>query len=265
MSSSSLTAKWSGKRMADLSIDAEIDLLPTERGGRRRPILNGFRPALWFGDTGPTGEPELHSAIVRLKRGNHLDPGKRGAVLIAPVAYETWPRLREGAHFDVYDAGRSIGSGVLATAPGKLFAEPELRRAVGSAFEQWAIDRFGDRVERAPRLGTPLEPDVIARFTDADGTVHVLVAEIVARRPVIRDVERLARMMERTNASLGWIVASDSPSPHALDAIYRHGTVALAPGVSTPRIRVVTSRDLARNTIDLLPAKQAPDELVVRS
>lgn len=247
--------------VADLSLEAEIDLLPTERGGRRRSLRSGARPALWFGETGPSGEPELHSAILRLRRGDHLAPGERGEVIISPLAYETWPRVKPGTHFDIYDAGRAVGAGMLRTTPSRSVAQPELRRALGSALEEWLVERFGERVVHRPRLGTRLEPDLIAWFDDDQGERHALIAEVVAKRPGKRDVDRLARMIRHHSASLGLLVALDEPSAATLDAIYRHGTVALSPELAAPRIRVVTTRDLARDDIDLLPTKWQPEAL----
>ncbi len=48
-------------------------------------------------------------------------------------------------------------------------------------------------------------------------------------------------------------VALDAPSARTLDAVYRHGTVALSSPVRASRIRVVTTRDLARKNIELVP------------
>jgi hypothetical protein len=249
--------------MAELALEAEIDLLPTDQGGRRRPMPNGFRPTLWFGETGPTGEPELHSAVLRLKRRDELAPGKHGRVLISPLAFETWPQVKSGTRFDIYDGGRIVGSGVLRTTPAASFAEEELRKALTNALEEWVIERFGDRVARRPRLGTPYEPDLVAWFDDESGDRHALVAEVVARKPGRKDVDRLARMMERHNASLGLVVALDEPSAATLDEIYRHGTIQLSPELRAPKIRVVTTRDLARAEIDLLPTRREPNALEV--
>jgi hypothetical protein len=247
--------------MADLSLEADLDLLPTERGGRRGPVLSGYRPGLWFGETGLGGEPELHSTILRLIRDDQLAPGERGQVLLTPLAYEMWPQVRPGTRFDVYDAGRAVGTGILRTTPTRSAAQSELRAALHNAFEEWVFERFGELVARRPRLGKRLEPDLVAWFDDAGGATHLLVAEVVARKPGRRDVDRLARMMEHHSASLGLIVAFDEPSATTLDAIYRHGTVTLADDVRVPKIRLVTSRDLARNEIDLLPTKRLPQAL----
>lgn len=247
--------------MADLLLEADVDLLATERGGRRGPVLSGYRPALWFGDTGPTGEPELHSAILRLAESHELAPGERARVLITPLAYESWPRVKPGTPFDIYDAGRAVGTGSLRTIPSRAWAESELRMALHNALEEWVLERFGERVSRRAREGHRREPDLMAWFDDDEGNRHLLVAEVVARRPGRRDVDRLARMMQQLNASLGLVVAFDEPSAATLDAIYRHGTITLPRGLRAPRIRVVTSRDLARNEIELVPTKRQPESL----
>jgi len=106
-----------------------------------------------------------------------------------------------------------------------------------------------------------MEPDLIAWFDDDDGKRHTLIAEVVARKPGRRDVDRLARMMRDRGASLGLVVALDSPSVTTLDAIYRHGTVALSRDLRVPRIRVVTTRDLAREDINLIPTRREPEAL----
>ena len=224
-------------------------------------MLSGYRPGLWFGETGPSGEPELHSTVLRLTRGHELAPGERGQVLITPLAYETWPNVKPGTRFDVYDAGRAVGAGSLRTIPTRSGAQSELRTALRRAFEEWVLERFGERVSLRPRAGKRLQPDLMAWFDDDEGNRHLLVADVVASKPGRRDVDRLARMMDQHSASLGLVVAFDEPSAAALDAIYRHGTVVLPLDVRAPKIRVVTSRDLARNELDLVPTKWQPETL----
>lgn len=247
--------------MAEFALDAEIDLLPTEQGGRRGPVRNGFRPAVWFGETAPTGEPALHSVVLRLGAGQDLAPGQRGEVLISPLAYETWPDVRAGTHFDLYEAGRVIGGGLLRATPTRSLSEPELRRALLNALEEWVLERFGEQVERRPRLGKRFEPDLLAWFDDDDGERHALIGEIVARKPARRDVDRLARMMEYHGASFGLLVALDEASAATLDAIHGYGTVALPSEAPVPRIRIVTTRSLVRERVELLPKKRKPTSL----
>jgi hypothetical protein len=201
--------------------------------------------------------------VLRLKSGDELAPGQTGEVVLSPLAYETWPDVKPGTNFDIYDAGRAVGKGTLRSTPTSADSEPELRRAVSNAFEEWLRERFGDRVEKRPRDRTGLEPDLVAWFDDDEGGRHGLVAEVVARRLDPRHVNRLARLMNHYKASIGLLVALDAPSARTLDAIYRHGTVALSSQVRASRIRVVTTRDLGRNNIELVPTSWKPETLEV--
>lgn len=154
----------------------------------------------------------------------------------------------------------AVGTGALLSAPTRGAAEVELLAAVTGAFEEWAHERFGGLVARRARSGRRLEPDLLARFDDG-GKRHLLVGELVAGRPAARDVHRLVRMMRRHGASLGLVVALDEPSAAALEAIYLQGTLTLAGGLRAPRIRVVTTRDLVRDDVELLPTRRRPEAL----
>lgn len=134
--------------MSELALDAEMQLFPTARGGRQGPVRNGYRPALWFGETAPTGEPELHSVLVRPRGKEALQPGELANVELLPIAFETWPPLKEGARFDVIDAGRTVGAGTLRASPSQAATAAELRKALSHAIEEWVTERFGDRVDR---------------------------------------------------------------------------------------------------------------------
>jgi hypothetical protein len=247
-----------GPRVADLSFEAEIALLSTDRG-RRSAVSSGYRPALWFGETAANGEPELHSAVLRVVGDGKVEPGERGDVLLRPLAFETWPQVRPGMHFDIFDAGQAVGTGTLRAVPTPASARAGLRDALGSALEEWLVERFGDPVGRRARRGKR-EPDLIGWFDDM-GRRHAFIAEIKVGRPGRPDVDRLARMMAEQDASFGIIVALDQPSAAALDVIRDHGTIMLSHEVRVPRIRVLTARDLARGDVDLLPRKQRPQAL----
>lgn len=247
--------------MPELDLEAEIDLLPTEAGGRRRQIRSGYRPALWFGETSPTGEPALHSALLTLAEGDNLAPGERGKVRITPLAWETWPKVDSGTQFDLFDAGRQVGSGSFVSSPWDTASEEQVRRALHSALEEWVIERFSDRVTRSPRSGGKQRPDLLARFHDDAGAGHLLVGEVIGRRPMAEDVERLARIMSELGASLGLIVCLEDPPAHTWSAVYHQGKLQLPGGLWMPRIRLITTRELVRGDVDLLPAHTAPEEL----
>ena len=247
--------------MSELSLDAEVEVEP--RGDVSGPhwLVSGARPALWFGETGPGGEPELHSVLLRLVDRNRLRAGERGEARIVPLAFETWPDVKPGMRFDIYDGTRRTGAGRLTTTPATSGAHGDLRKGLADAFEEWVVERFGDRVAHRERLEGRLAPDFVVWFDDDSGARQSLVGEVIARRPTRKDVERLARMIKHRGAALGILLALDDPNAATLDAIYDHGLVALPGGLRAPRIRVVTAREIAHDAIDLLPSKRQPRAL----
>jgi hypothetical protein len=242
-------------------LDADIELLPSDAGGKRRSIRSGYRPLLWFGETGPAGEPDLHSALLRLRRRGSLAPGDKGSVVVTPLAWETWPHVTRGTEFDIFDGGHYVGRGVLTSSPQESLSELEVRRALNRALEEWVVERFPNRVTRTSRVAGRRQPDLLARFKDENEVGHLLVAEVVGRRPTALDVDQLVELMADLDASLGLLVGVDEPTPETWNAVYRQGRLELPGGLWIPRLRVLTTRDLAREDVDLLPERRAPDEL----
>jgi len=242
-------------------LEGSIQLLPKDASGRLSAIRSGYRPGLWFGETGPTGEPHLHSAILDLVGLDELAPGEKAHVRVRPIALETWPEIEAGAPFDLFEGHRRIGTGTLAQTPASAMTEPQLRHALNEALEEWVIDQFGDRVVHRPRVAGRRQPDLIARFADSSGEQHLLVGEVLSSTPRSSDIHRLTKLMHERHALLGLIVALDPPPPFALRQLYRCGTVRVDAELSVPRIRWITTRDLALGNIDLLPRKRRPLEL----
>lgn len=245
--------------MPDLNLDGEFDLLPTDVGGRRRPIRSGYRAALWFGKTAPAGRPQLHSAMVTLREVDELAPGDSAKVVLAPLALETWPAVTTGVRFEVFEGGRHVGGGRLHFAP-QAATQPQLRRALHATLEEWVVERFGDRVVRGPRVDS-LQPDLIASFGDQSGMARLLVGEVVGGRPTVKDVRHLTAVMRHLEATLGLLVGLDEPSAHTRSAVVAEGGVELPGGHWTPRVRVITTRELARADAQLLPSQEAPERL----
>src|SRR4051794_31889882 len=109
-------------------LDASVRLFAAAEGGRRGAVRSGYRPGVWVGETGPTGEPHLHSAILDLVGRSELDPGQASHVKLRPIALEFWPDVEAGAPFDVFEGERRVGNGTLAQAPGRAMSEPQLRK-----------------------------------------------------------------------------------------------------------------------------------------
>jgi len=246
--------------VADLALSARLELLPRDQGGRRSPIRSGYRPALWFGDTDPAGELQLHSCIVHLHGRDTVEPGESVDADLSPVAFETWPTVAAGARFDVFEGARPVGRGRVLARPEGALASVELRRALHRAFEDWVTERFGSKVERAATTNGRLRPDLVGWFRNGGGERHSLVVEVIARRPWRRDVDRLARMMKEQGALLGMIVALDEPSLAVRNSVYGHGSVDLGRGQHAPRVRILTIRDLVSRDVALLPGPTQPQE-----
>lgn len=82
---------------------AEIYVLTSAEGGRRKPFGTGYRPQFFFGTTDVTGAIDLGEAPA-------VYPGERATVsfdLIKPVAVEA------GMRFALREGGRTIGAGIV--------------------------------------------------------------------------------------------------------------------------------------------------------
>lgn len=55
-----------------------LDLVPSDRRGRRRPVVDGYRASMSFGQRQRGIKPVVHDAIVVLEHGSTLAPGQRG-------------------------------------------------------------------------------------------------------------------------------------------------------------------------------------------
>jgi elongation factor Tu len=87
--------------------EAEIYALPTESGGRKSPMLSGYRPNHDFGLPG-----ELNDAKHDYPETGKIAPGERGVArlwLLSPERQKG--RLFEGMEFTVQEGNRVVGRG----------------------------------------------------------------------------------------------------------------------------------------------------------
>src|ERR1039458_9958254 len=61
-----------------LVLRLSLDLVPSDRAGRRGPVVDGYRASMSFGQRRRGIEPVVHDAIVVLEHGSMLAPGHRG-------------------------------------------------------------------------------------------------------------------------------------------------------------------------------------------
>ena len=94
---------------ADRFLLAQLSLLPTQFGGRRRPIASGFRPNFRF-HRSPTKSFEYLDAAIHLEGVQWLHPGEVSIVRLQPAFPDLWEELFEGALIDVSEGPRVIGT-----------------------------------------------------------------------------------------------------------------------------------------------------------
>ena len=87
-----------------------LDLAPTDRGGRRRPITDGYRASMSFGRRRRGIEPIVHDAVLVVEDADALAPGASGVARAYVLLPEELPRsLGEDDVFTLLENDRIIG------------------------------------------------------------------------------------------------------------------------------------------------------------
>lgn len=87
-----------------------VDLAPTDRGGRRRPVFDGYRASLSFGRRRRHEEPIVHDAVLVLESGETLAPGAAGIARAYPFLEDDLPRgVAAGRMLTLLEQDRIIG------------------------------------------------------------------------------------------------------------------------------------------------------------
>jgi hypothetical protein len=93
-----------------LVLRLELDLAPTDREGRRRPLTDGYRASLSFGRRRRGVEPIVHDAIVVLEDTDSLLPGSAAVARAWVVSPEELPRsLAAGSVVTLLENDRIVG------------------------------------------------------------------------------------------------------------------------------------------------------------
>jgi hypothetical protein len=84
----------------NLVLRLALDLVHFDRGGRRRPVLDGYRASMSFGQRRRGIEPVVHDAIIVLEHSSALISGQRGRALVGADARRAAAlrRRRVGLH-----------------------------------------------------------------------------------------------------------------------------------------------------------------------
>ena len=119
----------------------ELELVPTDRGGLRRPLVDGYRASMSFGRRRRDVEPIVHDAVLVLEDGSELAPGQSATARAWVISPDELPRsLGESSVFTLLEGDRIVGRAqvvdVLADPlphPLRDLAAAKTRRLVPSA------------------------------------------------------------------------------------------------------------------------------------
>lgn len=91
--------------MEKLHLSAHLRLLATEEGGRHGPVLSGYRPTFYFGQSNTDG-------MVQLVGRDKALPGEEFEVQVTLLHPEHVERvLKPGSHFEVKEGLHKVAEG----------------------------------------------------------------------------------------------------------------------------------------------------------
>lgn len=90
-----------------ISFWANIFLDATEEGGRKRPIVSGYRPNIRF------GSGQLTDAVIHFKKRPSIAPGESATVRITFFADKLTDLPKTNALFYIQEGGKRIGHGTI--------------------------------------------------------------------------------------------------------------------------------------------------------
>jgi Domain of unknown function (DUF5063) len=128
--------------MSRLSFKVRLRHLPTELGGRTRPILSDYRPS-WDLKSRWHGQPTTNDGRVLLDGIAELAPGAEGPAFIAPLAEDFWGDVDVGDVLAMREGSRVVGYAMVAEV-----TRPEHFTRETAAFAHQA-HQFCDFIERA--------------------------------------------------------------------------------------------------------------------
>ena len=90
------------------TLKAFITLLPTDKGGRKRPVATGYRPALMF------ITHRSYSCEIELLDKDELKPGDNAMVNIKLLPAKTIPKnIRINDSFTLLEGNKAVGNGII--------------------------------------------------------------------------------------------------------------------------------------------------------
>lgn len=90
------------------NLTAKISLLPTEMGGRKKPVFTGYKPSFSFNSL------QHYSGEIRLLRKQQLRPGGSAIAVIKLLPARTLRKtLKPNDAFTITEGSKTVGSGII--------------------------------------------------------------------------------------------------------------------------------------------------------
>lgn len=100
-------------------IRVRFRLVPTEEGGRERPIFSEYCASWDIGNT-HDGEWALNDAPIVFENVDELRPGDEAVARIHPAAPDFWTHVVPGRRIFAHEGRRLVGEGVVMDRSEKL-------------------------------------------------------------------------------------------------------------------------------------------------
>lgn len=104
--------QWLRREAEDGYYRAILHVLATDEGGRRSPILSGYRSA-WAITSEEDAEHVVHDAPLLIEDAEEIAPGDDGTVRLHPLFWEYWPELPPGATLLMKEGHRTVGTATI--------------------------------------------------------------------------------------------------------------------------------------------------------
>lgn len=92
-----------------LVLRLELALVPADRGGRRRPVVDGYRASMSFGRRRRDAEPVVHDAVIVLEDRDAVAPGGRAIARAWVLTPDELPGfVDEGTVFTLLEGDRIV-------------------------------------------------------------------------------------------------------------------------------------------------------------
>ncbi len=120
----------------------ELHLIPAEKGGRKHPLRDDYRPNWELGNTW-LGEPMLHDGRVFLEDTTQLPPGRQGNARVEPLRPEYWGGVGAGRVLAVQEGARMVGHATVL----EVVAKPAYWSPAAAAFvcQAWQFCAFVEK------------------------------------------------------------------------------------------------------------------------